>query len=135
MNRNTAKFLTLSGLSAAIGLGAVANFLASRPEDPSPAVRSLGSAALVEQTMREGDRIIRAIESYRADKGHPPSSLLALVPDYLPSIDPPAAGSPAWQYESRGIEDWTLAFGVDFGPGLYPKIWRSSRDPSWQSDF
>ena len=57
--------------------------------------RDLGS---LEDTKQRGSSLVSAIESYRRDNGVYPDSLGALVPKYVPSIEPPSWGLREWTY-------------------------------------
>jgi hypothetical protein len=67
---------------------------------------SSGRQKMAETTQR-GNRIVRALEQYHADRGRYPNSLTDLSPKYLREIPPPTWGLRTWQYQSRA-SDFTL---------------------------
>jgi hypothetical protein len=57
----------------------------------------------IDASIREGDRIVAAIERFRETRRGYPASLEELVPDFLPSILPPEAASKQWRYERYDV--------------------------------
>jgi hypothetical protein len=61
-----------------------------------------------------GDRIAAALEAYRQDHGEYAPTLDALVPKYLPVLEPPTAGNGVWRYSRfrfPGGQGYDLSFG------------------------
>lgn len=54
----------------------------------------------IETAKAQGAQIVDALEAYRAAEGSYPETLDALVPGYLPRLDPPAWGM-EWEYRRR----------------------------------
>ncbi len=74
-------------------------------------VREVRPAALRE-AMRDGAPVIRAIEAYTRTEKHPPATLQALVPRYLPAVPAaPRLSRRGWHYDvgrRAGTEKWCL---------------------------
>jgi len=68
------------------------------------------SRQAIKETKQSGNRIIRALEGFRADRGEYPRSLSDLSPRYLQELPLPAWGLRTWKYESDGVE---FVLGVD----------------------
>ncbi len=97
--------------------------------------RSMFDSSLVDQAKRDGDAIMQAIGSYRAQQGKYPTSLEELVPRYLTQLLKPAAGNDRWAYwYSSDQARCELKFGT--GPSYYP-CWyvRSEKPGVWNADF
>jgi type II secretory pathway pseudopilin PulG len=103
--------------------------------------RDLGS---LEDTKQQGALLVAAIESYRRDNGVYPDSLGALVPTYVPRIEPPTWGLREWtyrRYEQRIPPDKvttpgdTLARFFDLSapenPAHYPVLFWDVKDQRW----
>ena len=77
---------------------------------------------------KAGQPLVRAIEAFRRDTGHYPTSLHELVPKYFPGFpsipsDPRARGSDSdgWEYYTRGTDSYSLYYfmgkgGVEYDP-------------------
>jgi hypothetical protein len=91
------------------------------------------SKEAVAQSQRRGDKIIAALEAYKADHTTYPKALDELVPQYLSKIEPPTAGSEVWFYETyEGGSVFKLLFK---GPTKYhPSCWYLSSSPDWWLD-
>lgn len=74
-----------------------------------------------------GDKIIFALNQFEKKNDFYPSDLGSLVPDYLPSVPPPATGA-AWNYWTSG-QSFELDFGDD---GALPEYYFDSERPGWR---
>ena len=52
----------------------------------------------LEQSKQRGAEIVQALERHRTEQGDYPSTLEALVPRFVPSIEPPTWGLRRWRY-------------------------------------
>jgi hypothetical protein len=119
----------LSGLVAA----EVGAWLRQRLASPVPEIIALGLAVLAlsplwlgfcvlayqigirspadqRQVREDGNRIVEALHEYKRYKGHYPSSLTGLVPEYLDYLPTQPNGEP-FRYKA-GEEGFSLVFGV-----------------------
>ena len=55
----------------------------------------------ISESKEKGEHLRRAIEKYHADKTKLPETLTDLIPEYLPVIQPPTAGSQVWRYHKN----------------------------------
>jgi hypothetical protein len=87
------------------------------------------SMAPVYQSMQIGDRIVEALNLYRAETGHYPVSLEMLVPKYLDEIPAPVWGEQLWRYDEDGD---SFFLGVRPEPlAWFPYLSYSSREREW----
>jgi hypothetical protein len=63
----------------------------------------------VQSNKAAGNTIVEAIEKYKAANGRYPPDLDALVPDFLPQIEPPPVGR-VWHYEPDGQRFHLICF-------------------------
>jgi hypothetical protein len=54
------------------------------------------------ETKQRGDTIATALFAYKEKHGQFPTDLAPLVPDFLPKVEPPTAGTGSWDYGSGG---------------------------------
>lgn len=88
--RESALALLAASVTCVLVLLAVSRVLAS--------VDEAGLNALI----LRGKPIVEATLRYERERGHPPTTLQELVPDYLPSVPPTGSGAfPTWRYTAR----------------------------------
>jgi hypothetical protein len=74
------------------------------------------------------------LEGYRKDQGRYPLSLNALVPKYLPEVQPPEAGQRVWHYVSDGELHFNLAVrSINVSSGG-PAMWWQPGYKRWAHD-
>jgi hypothetical protein len=80
-----------------------------------------------------GDKIMAALEAYRADNSVFPQRLEDLIPRYLERIDPPLAGDRQWHYWTRPpYTNCEISFE---GPSVHdPNYFRGPGGDEWQVD-
>ncbi|MHC4153790.1 MAG: hypothetical protein ACYST6_02525 [Planctomycetota bacterium] len=88
--------------------------------------------APVYQSMQIGDRIVEALNLYRADTGHYPVSLEMLVPKYLDEIPAPTWGEQFWRYNQDG-DGFSLRVMSETGD-ILPFLFYRYREKEWQYD-
>lgn len=54
--------------------------------------------AKIDETKKRGNQIIQALERFRADQGHYPTSLTDLVPKYIHTLPSATWGTRTWKY-------------------------------------
>jgi hypothetical protein len=90
---------------------------------------------LTAESERRGDAIVVALEAHLKAKGSYPLQLADLVPEYLPALLPPVAGTRSWRYVVNGQRDqYQLSFGD--GEFHYPSHSIGSRSTAgWYRDY
>jgi hypothetical protein len=89
----------------------------------------------LEKTKRQGQELVEALRAYRADHGAYPEALEALVPGYLPKLEPPAWGLGVWRYrrlvaeEGRAEEQFFLAAPAN--ETGFPLLFYDAADGRW----
>jgi hypothetical protein len=61
------------------------------------------------ESKQRGDAIVDALFAYKEKHGQFPTQLTPLVPEFLPKVEPPTAGTGSWEYYSGG-SNFTLYF-------------------------
>ena len=81
-----------------------------------------------------GEKLVDALERYRAATGAYPPNLALLAPAYAADIPAPCAGNPNWVYQTQPGGHFTLTFGAN--AGYYPCGYYDSRHPEqgWYID-
>jgi hypothetical protein len=82
-----------------------------------------------------GNAIVLALAAHFRAKGSYPLQLADLVPDYIPALLPPVAGTRTWRYVVNGQRDqYQLSFGD--GEFHYPAHFiRSNSSDGWYRDY
>lgn len=86
----------------------------------------------IDESLRRGDRIIAALDAYRAEHGAYPETIDALVPGYLAQIERPTVGDQLWDYRVDPKLGFMLTMPI--GP-FYQKYWRAGTDTAWKADM
>ena len=89
------------------------------------------SMAPVYQSMQIGDRIVEALDLYRADTGDYPVSLEMLVPKYLDEIPAPMLGDQVWRYNRDG-EHFVLRVRPETGDIFFSCLFYRYGEKEWQ---
>jgi hypothetical protein len=92
------------------------------------------SSSKKSESIQLGNKIIKALRSYRSDHGCFPDNLEALVPAYLPTIPNPTAGVRRWAYfVEPDKQTFRLQFSTRDG---YPSMNYCSflKDAEWYED-
>lgn len=63
----------------------------------------------IRRTAARGNRVVRALEQYKLDHGHFPSSLDLLTPRYVDQIPLPTWGSRQWKYFMESSDRYELS--------------------------
>ncbi len=118
-------------IALALVLGGLAVYIGTRLWSGSGGSRTTfgpGAAAMLRTTQREGGVLKLAIEKYVAAHGAPPSSLSAIVPEFLPSLPSPGpAAEDGWLYWARrrgrvagqaGKDSWAVGITVKKGDSV-----------------
>lgn len=100
-------------------------------------VKDLGmNEAQTTESERRGEAIIEALQAYHEANGRYPDSLDALVPEHLAEVQPPTAGTGAWEYAAgEDGQRFFLQFGV--GQDMYPShsISSDTLGQGWYRDY
>jgi hypothetical protein len=59
----------------------------------------------LEESKQRGAAIVQALERYRVEAANYPEALDALVPRYLPAIEPPTWGLRRWRYRRYAVAE------------------------------
>lgn len=87
----------------------------------------------IDASMKIGETIVSAIESYKKAEGRYPEALQDLVPAYLNEIPPARTGSKEFGYFLHPEADrYSLEFGAD--ETMYPSVYYDSRKGRWLAD-
>ena len=84
------------------------------------------------ESQARGNRIVAALDQYKAQNGKYPDSLALLLSGFLGEIEPPLAGNQVWRYAAlKDGEDFELGFE---GAADEPTCWYARSRKEWWLD-